>query len=290
MIKRKFLLGSEILLIIAAIIWGFGFVAQKEGMNHIGPYFFNTFRFFIASVFILLISLVKDFNFLKAITLKDLVKGSAIGFVLFLAISFQQTGLIYTKTANGGFITGLYVIIVPALGFLIWKEKTGIYSILGSILAIIGLYLLSFKSSYKTNYGDLLILISTFFWAYHVLLIDKFIKKMAPLKIAFLQFFTCAIFSLLASLFNEPINLNMVKNASFSILYVGLFSSGIAFTFQVLGQKKVTPTNTAIILGLECVFAAIGGWIVLSEALSIRAIIGCSIMLAGMIVSQIKKP
>jgi drug/metabolite transporter (DMT)-like permease len=289
MFKRKIISGSETLLIIAAIIWGFGFVAQKEGMNHIGPCFFNTFRFFIGAFFILLISLIKDLNFIKKITLKDLLKGSAIGFVLFLAISFQQTGLIYTKTANGGFITGLYVIIVPALGFLMWRTKTGLYSVLGSILAIIGLYFLSFKNNYKTNYGDLLILISTFFWAYHVLLIDKFIKKMLPLKIAFLQFFSCAIFSLIAGFFNETISLNMIESASFSILYVGLFSSGIAFTFQVLGQKKVSPTNTAIILGLECVFAAVGGWIVLGEALSIRAIFGCIIMLCGMIVSQIKK-
>jgi drug/metabolite transporter (DMT)-like permease len=286
--KRKNIINSDSLLILAAIIWGFGFVAQKDGANYLGPYAFNGIRFLLGAIFVFIIASIKDFGFIKKIKKKELIKGAALGFVLFLGISFQQTGLMYTTASNGGFITGLYVIMVPALGFLMWRKKTGIWSIFGSILATIGLYFLSFDSDHQTGYGDILILVSTFFWAYHVLLISKFVTKIDPVKIAFIQFVFCSLFSFIAMLFKETIDINMINNSYYSLLYTGVLSSGVAFTLQIVGQKKAHPTHASIIMSLECVFAAVGAWLILGEILSIKAIIGCTVMLSGMVVSQIK--
>jgi drug/metabolite transporter (DMT)-like permease len=286
--KRKNVLGPDSLLILAAIIWGFGFVAQKEGMDHIGPYAFNTIRFLLGSLFVLVIASLRDISFIAKINRKELIKGSALGFVLFLGISFQQTGLLYTTASNGGFITGLYVIMVPALGFLMWRKKTGIWSVSGSILATIGLYFLSFDSDHKTGYGDILILVSAFFWAYHVLLVSKFVSKVDPLKIAFIQFITCSLFSFIALCFKENIDVSMITRSSYSLLYTGILSSGVALTLQIVGQKKAPPTHASIIMSLECVFAAIGAWLILGELLSIKAIVGCIVMLSGMLISQVK--
>ncbi len=286
--KRKNVIGPDIILIIAATIWGFGFVAQKEGMQHLGPYAFNTIRFLLGALFVFIIASLKDLGFITKIKKKELIKGSALGFVLFLAISFQQTGLLYTTASNGGFITGLYVIMVPALGFLMWRKKTGIWSVAGSILATIGLYFLSFGSDHRTDYGDILILVSTFFWAYHVLLVSKFVAKIDPIKIAFIQFLSCSMFSLFALCFKENITLSMITNSSYSLLYTGILSSGVALTLQIMGQKNASPTHASIIMSLECVFAAVGGWLILGELLSVKAIVGCAVMLSGMIISQVK--
>lgn len=279
---------SDLILTLAAVIWGFGFVAQKEGMDHVGPFVFNALRFAIGAAVVLLIALIKDRKKLYKITKKDISIGLLTGFVLFLASSFQQSGLVYTTAGNAGFITGIYVILVPALGFLFWKQKTGKLSIFGALLAIVGLYLLSINSQINIKYGDLLVLMSAFFWAYHVILISKFSPKMSVFVLATLQFSFCSIFSLIISLLRESTNISSILSSSYSILYGGLFSVGVAFTLQLIGQKKAPPTHAAIIMSTEALFAVIGGWLILSEPITARILTGCAFMLCGMFLSQVR--
>jgi len=280
------ILRSDSILLLAAIIWGFGFVAQKKGMDHVGPYTFNAFRFALGTVFVLLISLIKDRKRLFKITRKDVSKGFIAGLILFLASTFQQTGLVYTTAGNAGFITGIYVVLVPALGFLMWKQKVSRLSILGSVLAMVGLYLLSINSGLQIQYGDLLVLVSAFFWAYHVLLVSRFAPKMSAYVLAMIQFFFCSIFSLIMVFFRESPNIPSLISSSYPLLYGGIFSVGIAFTLQLVGQKKSPPTHAAIIMSLESLFAVIGGWLILSETITARILIGCAFMLCGMFMSQ----
>jgi drug/metabolite transporter (DMT)-like permease len=257
-------------------------------MSHLGPFTFNALRFALGTLVVLCIAFIKDRKKLYKITKKDISTGLLTGFVLFLASSFQQAGLVYTTAGNAGFITGIYVILVPALGFLFWKQKTGKLSILGAVLATTGLYLLSINSQIDIKYGDLLVLVSAFFWAYHVILVSKFAPKMSVFILAMLQFSFCTIFSLALSLLRESTNINSIVSSSYSILYGGLFSVGIAFTLQLLGQKKAPPTHAAIIMSLESLFAVIGGWLILSEIITARILIGCAFMLCGMLLSQVR--
>ncbi|MEI6092096.1 MAG: DMT family transporter [bacterium] len=279
---------SDMILVLAAVIWGFGFVAQKEGMEHIGPFAFNALRFALGALVVLCIALIKDRKKIAKITRTDLSKGILTGFILFLASSFQQAGLVYTTAGNAGFITGIYVVLVPALGFLFWKQKTGKLLLIGTFLATVGLYLLNINSEINIKYGDLLVLVSAFFWAYHVILIGKFAPKMSAFVLAMLQFSFCSIFSLVLSFLRETTTINSITSSSYSILYGGLFSVGIAFTLQAIGQKKAPPAHAAIIMSLEALFAVIGGCLVLSEVITTRILIGCAFMLCGMFLSQVR--
>ena len=285
-LRSPTILKSDSILLLAAIIWGFGFVAQKEGMSHLGPYTFNAFRFALGTVVVVLVALIKDRKKLFNITKKDISKGFLSGLILFLASTFQQTGLVYTTAGNAGFVTGIYVVLVPALGFLMWRQKVSKLSILGSVLAIIGLYLLSINSGMQIQYGDLLVLVSAFFWAYHVLLISRYAPKMSAYVLATVQFFFCAVFSLIMVFFRETPDIQSLVSSSYSLLYGGIFSVGIAFTLQLVGQKKSPPTHAAIIMSLESLFAVIGGWLILSENITARILIGCAFMLCGMFMSH----
>ena len=285
-LKSRAVLRSDSILLLAAVIWGFGFVAQKKGMDHIGPYTFNAFRFALGTLVVMLVTLIKDRKKLFRITKKDISKGFLAGLILFLASTFQQIGLVYTTAGNAGFITGIYVVLVPALGFLMWRQKVSRLSILGSVLAMTGLYLLSINSRMQIQYGDLLVLVSAFFWAYHVLLISRFAPKMSAYILAMIQFFFCSIFSLVMALFRESPSISSIVSSSYPLLYGGVFSVGIAFTLQLVGQKKSPPTHAAIIMSMESLFAVIGGWLILSENITARILIGCAFMLCGMFMSQ----
>ncbi len=282
------ILKSDSILLLAAVIWGVGFVAQKKGMEYIGPYTFNAFRFALGTLVVMFVTLIKDRKKLLKITKKDISKGFLAGLILFLASTFQQIGLVYTTAGNAGFTTGIYVVLVPALGFLMWRQKVSKLSILGSVLAMIGLYLLSINSQMQIQYGDLLVLVSAFFWAYHVLLISRFAPRMSAYVLAMIQFFFCSIFSLVMVCFRESPNIPSLVSSSYSLLYGGIFSVGIAFTLQLVGQKKSPPTHAAIIMSLESLFAVIGGWLILSENITARILIGCAFMLCGMFMSQVR--
>ncbi|HSW54588.1 MAG TPA: DMT family transporter [Ignavibacteriaceae bacterium] len=283
---------SNLLLLLTAVIWGFAFVAQRAGMEYLGPFTFNTARFTLGSLSLiplLLINQKRKFEKEKFLPLNDknlLYGGLAAGTVLFLGATFQQGGLVYTDAGKAGFITGFYIILVPILGLFI-KQKTSFFTWLGAIVAIVGLYFLGVNESFDINLGDVLVLVGAFFWAIQILVIGFYSKKSDPFKLAFSQFVVCAVLSFIAALISETIILQNILLAYLPILYAGLFSVGIAFTIQVVAQRDAHPANAAIIMSLEAVFAVIGGWMILNESIPLRGLFGCVMMLIGMIISQL---
>jgi drug/metabolite transporter (DMT)-like permease len=288
---EKKTLRSDLMLILTSAIWGFAFVAQLKGMEYIGPYLYNGIRFALGSLSLL--PLIYFLNKRKpVVTDKKSLSRSSIflagllaGTVLFMGASLQQVGLQYTTAGKAGFITGLYVILVPIIGILL-KHKTGIPTWIGAVFAAIGLYLISVKGGFQIGKGDLLILACSVFFALHVLTIDHFSKKIEPVTLASVQFAWCALFSLIVAIFKEPLIIDSIIDAGIPILYGGLGSVGTAYTLQVIAQKDAPPAHSAIIMSLESVFALIGGIIFLSEGMSSRGLTGCGFMLIGMMASQ----
>jgi drug/metabolite transporter (DMT)-like permease len=283
---------SNLLLLLTAVIWGFAFVAQRAGMEFLGPFTFNTARFTLGSLSLLpllLLNQKKKFQkeSLNLIADKNLFYGGlASGTVLFLGATFQQSGLVYTDAGKAGFITGFYIILVPILGLFI-KQTTSMMTWIGAVVAILGLYFLSVNESFEINIGDILVLVGAFFWAIQILVIGFYSKRNDPFKLAFSQFVVCAALSLIAAVITESIELQNLVKAALPILYAGFFSVGIAFTVQVVAQKEAHPANAAIIMSLEAVFAVIGGYLILDESIPLRGLLGCAMMLIGMILSQL---
>ena len=286
-------LKSDGLLLFAAVIWGFGFVAQRVGMVHIGPFLFNGVRFALGCVVLLpfvlknRLPLIRPAKNSVSLGIKTTISASALaGFVLFSGASFQQIGLVYTTAGNAGFITGLYVVIVPLLA-LLWGTRTSFGTWIGASLAAAGLYLLSVTEHLTISLGDLLEIIGAFFWAGHVLIIGWLSAKLDSLQLAFFQYAICAILSLIMAFFFETFTLFGLFRAAVPILYGGALSVGVAYTLQVVGQRNAHPAHAAVLLSLEAVFAAIGGRVVLSEILTVRETFGCGLMLFGMLFSQL---
>lgn len=283
---------SNLLLLLTAVIWGFAFVAQRAGMEYLGPFTFNTARFTLGSLSLiplLIINQKRRFEKEKLFALKDnnfIYGGLAAGTVLFLGATFQQGGLVYTDAGKAGFITGFYIILVPILGLFI-GQRTSLFTWLGAMVAIIGLYFLSVDETLEINIGDVLVLIGAFFWTIQILVIGFYSKRIDPFQLAFSQFVVCAAFSFVAALISETIVIQNILLAYLPILYAGLFSVGIAFTIQVVAQREAHPANAAIIMSLEAVFAVLGGWMILNESISLRGLFGCVMMLIGMILSQL---
>ena len=285
---------SDLLLLLTGAIWGLAFVAQRIGMEHIGPHLFNGLRFGLGSLFLLPFLFSKTKRNTKnrtphAIKTENkyiLLGGSIVGIILFIAAALQQIGMIYTTAGNGGFITGLYVILVPIFGLLI-KQKTNLGTWTGTILAVIGLYFLSVTDQLSISKGDLFVFSSAIFWAIHVLTISWLAPKVESLKLAIFQFSICAVLSLITAIITEEIELNSIIEATPAILYGGIMSVGVAYTLQIVAQKKAPPAHAAILLSLEGVFAVIGGLLVLGETMSLRGYIGCLLILTGMLLSQL---
>ncbi len=283
-------LRSSILLLLTAAIWGFAFVAQRIGMDYLGPFTFNAIRFALGSI-----SLIPVIYFLgngkknreqdKISRKRLIVYGMIAGSVLFTGATLQQIGLKYTTAGNAGFITSLYIVIVPILGLFL-RQRSNIYIWSGAIVAAVGLYFLSITSDFTIQFGDLLQLIGAFFWASHIIVIGYFVKDANPIKLSSVQFAMCSILSLVAALFTETIEIQGIVSAAVPILYGGLMSVGIAYTLQVVAQKDAKPSHAAIALSMEAVFAAIGGIILLGESMGIRGYFGAFLMLLGMLLSQ----
>ncbi len=282
---------SDLLLLLTAAIWGFAFVAQRVGMEHVGPFTFNGIRFALGSLSLVPLLFFR-FNGNAAAQRPSGGFGSAFkggclaGLLLFAGASLQQVGLVYTTAGNAGFITGLYVVIVPLIG-LFFRQKNTSGAWLGAGLAALGLYFLSITDQMTIAWGDFLELVGAFFWAGHVLVIGYFSPRVSAIRLAITQFAICSILSLLTAFIFEPIHLSNILSAAVPILYGGIASVGIAYTLQVVAQKSAHPAHAAILLSLEAVFAALGGWFMLSEVLSPRGILGCALMLAGMLLSQL---
>jgi drug/metabolite transporter (DMT)-like permease len=280
--------GAVVMLWITAAIWGFAFVAQRAGMEFIGPFTFNGIRFLLGSASLLpLIFWMKYKQVNPPGKQKNIIKGGLLaGVVLFVGASLQQAGMVYTEAGKAGFITGFYVILVPLIGVFIGQHITKLLWA-GAFIALAGLYFLTINGPFVLQKGDMLILLSAFFWAVHVQLINKLVDTHAALPLSAFQFAVCGILSLVSGFIFETITLESILQATWPLLYGGLMSVGIAYTMQVVAQQHVHPAYASIILSFETVFAVIGGWLLLNEVLSIRSLAGCLLMLAGIMIVQI---
>jgi drug/metabolite transporter (DMT)-like permease len=277
-------LGASALLLLAAAIWGFGFVAQRVGMTHVGPLLFNGVRFLLGA-FVLVPILLLRRPPRSSRDPRAVVGLLASGFVLALAANLQQFGLVSTEAGKAGFITGLYVVFVPILGIL--RGQRIAWSMAVAVpLSVAGLYLLSIAGPLGMTSGDLWILLGALVWAVHVQLIGWLVERRDAIEIAIVQFSICGLASLLGSVFFERISVAGLAAASGAIAYSGVLSVGVAFTLQVMGQQTVDPSRAGVLLSLEAAFAILGGWMVLGEHLSTRALVGCGLMLAAMILAQ----
>jgi len=285
-------LRSDLLLLLTAAIWGFAFVAQRVGMEHLGPYAFNGIRFGLGCM--VLAPIIVSRRSKKTITVRTgglaaKAPGALLaGLVLFLGSSFQQVGLVHTTAGNAGFITGLYMVIVPVFGAFT-GHRTSFNTWAGAFIASAGLYLLCIKQGSTMAFGDMLELIGAFFWAGHVLIIARLSPVHDPFKLAFTQYAVCSCMSLAVSLFIEKTTFDGVIQTTIPLLYGGILSVGVAYTLQVIAQRTAPPAHASIILSLEAVFASIGGWIMLKELLNARELMGCMLMLAGMLTSQMRR-
>lgn len=284
-------LRADALLLLTAAIWGFAFVAQRVGMEHVGPFTFNGIRFALGSLSLLPLEIARRRR--AASSGRDRFRGPGAwtgglvaGLVLFAGASFQQVGIVYTTAGKAGFITGLYVVLVPLLASF-WRHRVGPGGWSGAGLAAAGLYLLSVRGGLRVDPGDALVLAGAVFWAAHVLVIAHWSRRVDPVELALRQFAVCSVLSLATAGALETTTVERVLDAGIPILYGGLLSVGIAYTLQVIAQRDAQPTVAAILMSLEAVFAALGGWIVLDETLSLRAALGCALMLAGVLASQL---
>lgn len=286
--KKKII--SAIMLVVTAMIWGFAFVAQRVGAESVGTFVFNGIRFALGAVSLIPVYLVfEKEKFNKEKFKRTLIAAVVCGTVLFIASALQQYGIELTKSAGkAGFITGLYTVLVPIIAFIIYKQKNSVGVWIGAILAVSGLFLLSVNESFTVEFGDILLLIGAFFWAAHILVIDKFIGGISPLRFASMQFAVCAVLNLVFAIFFDTFDINAIMIAFVPLLYGGLASVGIAYTLQIIAQKNSDPTAAAIIFSLESVFSAIGGAIVLGEEMNVRGYVGCVLIFGGIILSQLK--
>jgi len=284
-------LKADLLMFIAAVIWGFAFVAQREGMETMGPFLFSGVRFLIGVVALspvvwFLSKKPQKTHKAEVSTKKLIFAGTAAGLLLFGAISFQQVGLQYTTAGKAGFITGLYIFFVPLIGLFL-GQKTGSGTWFGATIALVGLYLLSIKEDFSIAEGDLLQLICAVFFAAHVLVIGYLAKRMDTLKLSLVQYLVCGFISLFIAIAIEMISWNMIVATAIPLLYAGVMSTGIAYTLQVVAQQHTHSSHAAIILSLEGAFAVLGGWLLLDEHLPARGLLGCALMLSGMFLSQL---
>jgi drug/metabolite transporter (DMT)-like permease len=286
-------LQSNLLLLLTATIWGFAFVAQRVGMDFLGPFTFNGVRFALGSLSLIPLILITDMRAGKRgvrVSGKEtkvlLWGGTAAGFAIFAGVSFQQVGLVYTTAGKAGFITGLYVVIVPIMG-LLWKQKADLGTWMGAFLAAVGLYFLSVTEAFTISFGDFLEIIGAFFWAGHLLIIGWLSRRANVIKLAFLQYAVCSALSMTTAFIVEDVSIQGIIAGAVPLFYGGVCSVGIAYTLQVVAQKNAKAAHAAIILSMESPFAALGGWLLLNEILTGRSFFGCMLMLGGMLVSQL---
>ncbi|MCK9451582.1 MAG: DMT family transporter [Bacteroidales bacterium] len=279
---------GHFLLLSAAVIWGFAFVAQSKGMDFMQPLTFNGIRFLIGAVSLIpLAFLFKPTITRKTPLRKGLLMGLLAGFPLFFASSFQQLGILYTSAGNAGFITSLYIIFVPVFA-LASKKRAETQTWIGISLATVGLYFISAYPGFTMQTGDLLVLISAVFWALHLIVLSYLSPGYDFRLLAISQYFFVGLLSLgIGLLWKETFNWDSIQAAMWPLLYAGIASVGIGYTLQLTGQRTVRADHAALLLSLEAVFAAFGGWLLLSENISTVGIFGSILMLAGVIVAQV---
>ena len=285
-------LKNAVILALTAFIWGTAFVAQSVGMEYLGPFTFNGVRNFIGGIallpcIMLLEKMEGNHKEQASGTKKDLmIGGLACGVCLFAASSLQQIGLQYTTTGKAGFITAFYIVLVPVLGIFM-RKKLGWKVWSAVILAVIGLYFLCITEKFSIGQGDITIFFSALVFAVHIIVIDYFSPRVDGVKMSCIQFFVCGIASLIPMFVLENPTISGIMAGIGALLYTGVLSSGVACTLQIIGQKNVNPAIASLILSLESCFAALAGWIVLGQKLSVRESFGCILMFAAIILAQL---
>ena len=291
---------SNILLLFTALIWGSSFVAQKSGMDYIEPFTFNGIRMVIGGLvlipFILLMDRKKARDGAaepmsdeeKAKARKKIIAGGiCCGLAIFVASSLQQFGVSYTTAGKAGFITTLYVVIVPIISVLLRKRVRPIMW-LCVVLGAVGLYLLCMTDdSFKLAFGDMLVLLCAVAFAVHIMVVDHFAAKLDGTKLSCIQFLTSGILGLIGMAIFESPDINAILDCWLPILYAGVLSCGLGYTFQVIAQKYAEPTVVSLLMSLESVFAVISGAILLHETMSMRELTGCAVIFAAVIISQL---
>lgn len=305
MLKEKSTIKRSLLLLLAACIWGVAFVAQSAGMDYVGPFTFNAARFVLGGTVLLPLIWVRrktgaaaqgpeeadalsgEENGKKPSSWKTtLLGGLSCGLALGTASTVQQMGIIHTSVGKAGFITTLYIIIVPILGLFLHKRVRPIIW-LGALMAACGLYLLCVNETLSINRGDVLIFICSILFAVHILVIDYFSPKMDGVVLSCIQFYTSALISgVLAFIFEKP-ELSGLIAAAVPVLYAGIMSCGVAYTLQVIGQKGMDPTVASLILSLESVVSVLAGWVILGQTLSGKELLGCAVVFAAVILVQL---
>lgn len=277
------------MLVIAAILWGLGFVAQRDGMNYIGPFLYTAIRFGIGVICLLPVYFMtrKQERKIKVEKKKILLAGLIVGIFLFLGVSAQQIGLQTTTAGKASFITALYMVLVPVFGIVLGHKTTK--SVWISILiALGGLYFMSISKDFSIEKGDLFVIACAILWAIHFLFIAHYSSRVGAIRLSILQFFVCAVLSMIIAVIKEPIDINALSPALPSILYGGIGAVGIAYTLHVIALKETNPAYASLILSTESVFGALGGWLILHETMTSRQIFGAGLILAAVLFSQIK--
>lgn len=288
---------SNMMLVLTALIWGSAFVAQSLGNDFVEPFTFNAVRNIVGGL--VLIPCILILNKLKSKEKTEELGNNKVGFnkmlllggvlcgiALFGGSTFQQFGLKYTTAGKSGFITALYIVIVPMLGIFM-KKKVPAKVWVCVLVAVVGFYLLSIKEGFNINLGDFLTLICSIFFSVHILLIDYFSPRVDGVQMSCIQFFVCGILSLIASFIFENPKVSEILSAWAPILYAGVLSCGVAYTLQIVAQKNTDPVIASLILSLESVFAVIAGWLILKQSLSIREGIGCLLVFIAIVVTQL---
>jgi drug/metabolite transporter (DMT)-like permease len=275
--------------LLTALIWGLAFTAQRQSVDLMGGLTFGGVRFLLGAVSLIPVIAVFERGKTSPKERRDTLKyGVIVGVVLFIACTFQQYGIQITLSAGkSGFITGLYIVIVPILG-LLFGRRTSPFTWIGAIVAVSGLYFISVTDGLgSVGLGDVLLLIGAFFWAIHILTVDRFAKCLRSLRFSVVQFVVCGTLSLAGAFIFETVRISDILNGIVPILYGGIASVGVAYTLQIIGQKHVEPSRAAIIFSLEALFSAVGAAIILGERMTTRGYVGAGLIFAGILLSQI---
>lgn len=288
---KKFSLKSSLLLFLAAFIWGVAFVAQSVGMDYMGPLTFNGARFLMGSLVLLPFVLIKRKQNKKAgkasASLKITIKGGVCcGLALCSAALFQQYGIMYTTVGKAGFITTLYIILVPFFGIFLRKKIQGKVWI-GAVIAAAGMYLLCMSEKLALSRGDTLVFICAILFSVHILIIDHFSPMADGVELSCIQFLTAGLIGSIGAILFEQPTLQCLIDGIIPLAYAGILSSGVAYTLQVIGQKDMDPTVASLILSMESVFSALAGWAILHQKLSRRELFGCVLVFMAVILVQL---
>ncbi len=286
---------GNLMLLITAFIWGTAFVAQSEGMNYVGPFTYCASRNILGAlvlipvIFLFRYGKFRDKSDTEQVSVKETIKGGIIcGVILCVAGALQQIGISMTTAGKAGFISAIYIIAVPIAEFFIFRKKS-VFVWICALVAFAGLYLLCVNEGLAVNQGDLIVLYSAFCFTAHIMVIDHFNSKGADgIVMSCIQFFTAAIFMTAAMFIFEQPSMSNILDAKYTILYAGVMSSGAAFTMQILGQRNTDPTSASLIMSLESVFAALSGWLLLNEMMTVKEFSGCVLVFAAVILAQLK--